>query len=186
MSLKKLTLIILVALPALTVGDNKFLVMDAIDETQKASKFLECEDYVDIEYKLLSQSKIPFWSNRFDVLFVNGQKPECSDESIPVSWFAKKIPVNEFTYTKCTPFCNIRLRPVTTDNSLAARITGKQKIFITEKIELLAEANEQVVCMEKDCSIIEDIEWYRHWYTFIKNGKKYFIYEDNVEVFEGD
>ena len=57
MSLKKLTLIILVALPALTVGDNKFLVMDAIDGTQKASKFLECKDYVDIEYKLLSQSK---------------------------------------------------------------------------------------------------------------------------------
>ena len=181
MSFKKLFLIILIVLPMIAIGDNKLLMMDVIVEEK--SKFLECEDYVDVEYKLLSQSKIPFWINRFEVLFVNGNKPKCSNESIPPSWLAKKIPVNKFTYTKCTPFCNISLRPVTTYNSLIARITGKQKIFITEKIELLAESNEQVVCLKEDCSIIEDVEWYRHWYTFMKSGKKYYIYEDNIENF---
>ena len=61
MSFKKLFLIILIVLPMIAIGDNKLLMMDVIVEEK--SKFLECEDYVDVEYKLLSQSKIPFWKD---------------------------------------------------------------------------------------------------------------------------
>ena len=161
--------------------------------------FMSCQELVDLKYKnfVKRESTVKghiyreYFFKQAAFLFPDGEKPTCGEDVLPIAWIKNTTKINDYATTKCRESCNFRYAPNvyltklndTTIFHDAGKIEGNQRIFLHEFIETYEYSN--LLAM----SYVEEKKpnhhyWYRFWYTFFLDGKKYYIHEDNITLDE--
>ena len=209
---KKLLSIVLLFVPIIAICDNSNLIakMMAVVETSEYRtaynpSFMSCQELVDLKYKNFVKRESPvkghihreYFFKQAAFLFPDGEKPTCGEDVLPIAWIKNTTKINDYATTKCRGSCNFRYAPNiyttklndTTIRHDAGRIEGNQRIFLHEFIETYEYSNllARSYVEEKRPNYrywTNNHYWYRFWYTFFLDGKKYYIHEDNITLDE--
>jgi len=207
MCTKKLLSIVLLFIPIIAVSDNTNLTAEMeVGRTDSDGyvynpRPMSCQELVDLRYeefvtrrKEHTTNQAEYFLKQAEFLFPNDEKPNCGEDVLPKEWIKNTTKINDYATTKCRESCNFRYQPTvyptdmknTTVMHTAGRIEGNQKIFLDEYIEAYEYSNfiARPRYYEPNSAQKSQAYWYRFWYTFIYEGKKYYIHEDNITLNE--
>ena len=143
-------------------GSNKF------NDKLSCQKHIEnlFEWYIDLKVKKKEKGFSYIGS-----LFPNDKIVYCNDGNPPSEWIEEIKPINKYAITKFN--ANIRRFPLvgSTTGKYVGIIPKGKKIFIIDKVK------------NSDTSFDAKLNpVYRYWYSFMDQGKKYWIWMDSVNL----